>query len=161
MRKYFRHLVGTWALFGHPPNFMGAHGGYTPVAPTAIKGWVTKTFLSHLEIQECFKRLSCARRALPCGWRPPMGGRRPPAREASVPAPQGPRKVGARSAPGFLVIETLKTWNFWNLWKLSKMSELSKLSKLSKPSKLSKRSMKTFKTLRNWKLWKTWKLWKP
>ena len=31
------------------------------------------------------------------------GGRRPPARAASVPAPQGPRKVGARSAPGFLV----------------------------------------------------------
>ena len=31
------------------------------------------------------------------------GGRRPPAREASVPAPQGPRKVGARSAPCFLV----------------------------------------------------------
>ena len=31
-----------------------------------------------------------------------MGGR--PAREASVPAPQGPRKVSARSAPGFLVV---------------------------------------------------------
>ena len=36
------------------------------------------------------------------------GGRRPPGREASVPAPQGPRKVGARSAPGFLVYLNLK-----------------------------------------------------
>ena len=35
-------------------------------------------------------------------------GRRPPAREASVPAPQGPRKVGARSAPGFLVAQIRK-----------------------------------------------------
>ena len=40
------------------------------------------------------------------------GGRRPPARAASVPAPQGPRKVGARSAPGFLVIDISILYHF-------------------------------------------------
>ena len=38
----------------------------------------------------------CARRALPCGRRPPMGAEGPPAREASVPAPQGPRRRAAK-----------------------------------------------------------------
>ena len=46
-----RYLSAVWS----PTKFYGAHGGYTTVAPTTIKGWVTKTFLSHLEIQECSK----------------------------------------------------------------------------------------------------------